>query len=251
MAVSPRCDVQYSGQKAVWQTMVFMKKFLTAVCTCLLILGAQVVDAQDRLSYREFQLGSDVVSIVKLIGTAPSDIKVIHQRPAVMHDLEWRPRYFSRSASAQTDPVDLILLRFIDDQLFRVVVDYAGGRTAGMTEGDMIEAIAATYGPASKVLATSSRVPTLDYGGVDAPIAIWADKESSITLFRVAYPVSFRLVVAFTSLDNLARTASAEAVRLDAKEAPQREIARQKKEDEEALTALKKAKIENTAVFRP
>ena len=88
-------------------------------------------------------------------------------------------------------------------------------------------------------------------GRVDAPIAIWADNESSITLFRVASPVSFRLVVADTRLDNLARTASAEAVRLDAKEAPQREIARQKKEDEEALAALKQAQIENKAVFTP
>lgn len=229
----------------------FMKNFLTAFCTCSLILAAQLVAAHDRVRYRGFQLGSDVASIVELIGTGPSDIKAIHDRPAVMRDLEWRPRYFSRSATAETDPVDLILLRFIDDQLFRVVVDYARDRTAGMTEADMIEAIAAIYGPASKVLATSSRVPTLDYGRVDAPVAIWADKESSITLFRVAYPASFRLVVALTRLDDLARTASAAAVQLDAKEAPAREIARQKKEDEEALAATKKANIENKAVFRP
>ena len=227
-----------------------MKNFLTALCTCSLILAAQLVTAQDRLRYREFQLGSDVASIVKLIGTAPSDIKAVHQRPAVMQDLEWRPRY-SRTAAAQTDPVDLILLRFVDDQLFRVVVDYARDRTEGMTEADMIEAIAAIYGPASKISATARRVPTLDYGGVDVPVAIWSDKESSITLFRVAYPASFRLVMAHTRLDNLARTAGAEAVRLDAREAPQREIARQKKESDEALAALKKAKTENKAVFRP
>ena len=88
-------------------------------------------------------------------------------------------------------------------------------------------------------------------GTADAPVAIWGGNESSVTLLRVAYPVSFRLVVAFTRLDNLARTASAEAVRLDAKEAPQREIARQKKESDEALAALQKAKTENKAVFKP
>ena len=48
-----------------------------------------------------------------------------------------------------------------------------------------------------------------------------------------------------------AMSSSAEAVRLDVKEAPQREIARQKKESDEALAALKKAKTENKAVFRP
>jgi hypothetical protein len=48
-----------------------------------------------------------------------------------------------------------------------------------------------------------------------------------------------------------AMSSSAEAVRLDVKEAPQGEIARQKKESDEALAALKKAKTENKAVFRP
>jgi hypothetical protein len=229
-----------------------MTNSLIAFCTCTLILSAQLLDAQDRLRYREFQLGSDVASIAKLIGTASSDVKLIHQRPAVMQNLEWRPRYFSRDVSAQqTDPVELIVFRFYDDQLFRVIVDYARDKTEGMTEADMIEAIAAIYGPASRVVPTAARIATLDYGGVDEPVAIWADNESSITLLRVAYPVSFRLVVAFRRLDNLARTAGAEAVRLDAKEAPQREIARQKKESDEALAALEKAKTENKAVFRP
>jgi hypothetical protein len=229
-----------------------MTNSLIAFCTCILILSAQLLDAQDRLRYREFQLGSDVASIAKLIGTASSDVKLIHQRPAVMQNLEWRPRYFSRDVSAQqTDPVELIVFRFYDDQLFRVIVDYARDKTEGMTEADMIEAIAAIYGPASRVVPTAARIATLDYGGVDEPVAIWADNESSITLLRVAYPVSFRLVVAFRRLDNLARTAGAEAVRLDAKEAPQREIARQRKESDEALAALEKAKTENKAVFRP
>jgi hypothetical protein len=230
--------------------MINMKNPLISLCACL-ILSAQLLDAQNQMRYREFQLGSNVASVAQVIGTAPSDIKLIHQRPAVMQDVEWRPRYFSRGASAQTDPVELIVFRFYDDQLFRVVVDYDRDRTEGMTEADMIEAIAAEYGPASKVLTTSNRTPTLDYGAVDTPVAIWGDNESSLTLLRVAYPVSFRLVVAFTRLDKLARTASAEALRLDAKEAPQREIARQKKESNEALAALKKAKAENKAVFRP
>jgi hypothetical protein len=228
-----------------------MKNSLIALCTCIVILSAQLLHAQDRMRYREFQLGSDVASVGKLIGTAASDVKLIHQRPAVMQDLEWRPRYFSRGALSQTDPVELIVFRFYDDQLFRVVVDYDRDRTEGMTDADMIEAITTEYGPASRVLPTPNRVPTLDYGTADAPVAIWGDKESSVTLLRVAYPVSFRLVVSLTRLDNLARSASAEAVRLDVKEAPQREIARQKKESDEALAALKKAKTENKAVFRP
>jgi hypothetical protein len=228
-----------------------MKNSLIALGAGILILSTQLLDAQDRMRYREFQLGSDVASIAKLIGTASSDVKLVHQRPAVMQSLEWRPRYFSKGVSPQTDPVELIVFRFYDDQLFRVVVDYDRDKTEGMTQGDMIEAITAEYGAPSRILPVAKGASTLDYGAPDAPVAIWGDKESSVTLLRVAYPVSFRLVVASTRLDNLARTASAEAVRLDAKEAPQREIARQKKESDDALAALEKAKIENKAVFRP
>ena len=233
------------------RSLIYMKNSLIALGAGILILSTQLLDAQDRMRYREFQLGSDVASIAKLIGSAPSDVKLVHQRPAVMKDIEWRPRYFSRGVSQQTDPVELIVFRFYDDQLFRVVVDYDRDRTEGMTATDMIEAITAEYGTASRVLPVANRAPTLDYGAADAPVAIWGDKESTVTLLRVAYPVSFRLVVALTRLDNLARTASAEAVRLDVKEAPQREIARQKKESDDAIAALEKAKTENKAVFRP
>lgn len=223
---------------------------IVAICTCLLILSAQV-HAQEGLRYRGFQLGSDLASVAKLTGAAPSQATVIHERPAVMRNLEWRPRYFSGGVSSQTDPVDLMVFSFYDDQLFRVVVDYDRHRTEGLTEGDMIEAITATYGPASKPLPKTSRAAAVQYGAPDTPLAIWGDTEYSVTLLRVAYPMTFRLVVAFTRLENLARTASAEAARLDAQEAPQREVARQKKEADEALAAQEKAKTRNKAVFRP
>jgi hypothetical protein len=228
-----------------------MKNSLMALFVSMLILSVQPVNAQDPMRYREFQLGSDVASVVTLIGAAPTVVKLLHQRPAVIEDVEYRPRYASRGAAPHTDPVELIVFRFYNGQLFRVVVDYDRNRTEGMTEADMIEAITAEYGPASRVLPAANRISTLDYGAADTPVAIWEGTESSVTLLRVAYPVSFRLAVAFTRLDNLARTASAEAVRLDTKEAPQREIARQKKESDEARAALQKAKTENKAVFRP
>ena len=72
-----------------------------------------------------------------------------------------------------------------------------------------------------------------------------------MTLLRVPYPEAFRLVVTSTRLDNLARQAIATAVQLDAAEAPQREIARQKKEASDSLAVQEKAKTENKALFRP
>jgi hypothetical protein len=230
--------------------MIGMRNSLIALSAWMLVLPVQPLGAQDQIRYREFQLGSDVASIVKAIGTGPSDLKVIHRRPAVLQNLEWRPRYFWRGLSPEIDPVELMVFRFVDDQLFTVVVDYAPDRTKGMSDADMIEAVSAAYGLAARPLASPNRMDTM-YGGLDAPIAVWGDSESSVTLVRSSYPGSFRLVVALTRLSTLARTASAEADRLDAKEAPQREVARQKKESDEALSALEKAKTANKAVFRP
>ena len=72
----------------------------------------------------------------------------------------------------------------------------------------MIAAISETYGPVSQVPSRRLGTPTVQYGFPDTPLAVWGDAEYSITLLRVAYPESFRLVVALTRLENLARTAT-------------------------------------------
>lgn len=52
-------------------------------------------------------------------------------------------------------------------------------------------------------------------------------------------------------LEALARTASAQAIRLDDREAPQRELARQKKEVAESRASEEKTRLVNKAAFRP
>ena len=221
-----------------------------ALFVCLSALCAQVA-AQEPVRYREFLLGSDLASVAKLAGAAPTGAKVIHARPALVQELAWRPRYYSSGASQPTDPVDVMLFKFYDDQLFMVVADYDRRRTEGMSPADMIAAISATYGPVSQVPSRRLGTPTVQYGFPDTTLAVWGTDAYSVTLLRVAYPESFRLVVALTQLENLARTATASAVRLDTDEAPQRELARQKKEAEESAAAQEKAKTENKAQFRP
>jgi hypothetical protein len=222
-----------------------------ALSICLAALCAQGIAAQEPMRYREFLLGSDLVSVAKIAGAAPSGAKVIHARPALMQELEWRPRHYSVGASPLTDPVDVMLFKFYDDQLFMVVADYDRRRTAGMSPADMIAAISETYGPISQVPSRRLGTPTVQYGFPDTPLAVWGTAEHSVTLLRVAYPESFRLVVALTRLENLARTATAAAVRMDTDEAPQREIDRQKREAAASAAAQEKAKTENKAQFRP
>lgn len=217
----------------------------------LLLVSAQTVNAQETFRYREFQMGSDLVSVAKLTSTPATAAKSIHTRPADMKDLEWRPRNYSGSASPQSDPVDVMLFRFYDNQLFKIIVDYDRRRTEGMSAADMIEAISATYGPVSQVPSRQYGTPTVRYGFPDTPLAVWGDADHSVTLLRVAYPAAFRLVVVSTRLDDLARAASVSALRLDAIEAPQRERDRQKREADASAAAQEKAKTENKAQFRP
>ena len=231
--------------------MVLNSRALT-LCVGLALLSMHAISAQDTFRYRDFQLGSNLDAVAKLTGTPAKGAKVIHTRPADMKDLEWRPRYYSGAAAQPVDPVDVMLFRFYDDQLFKVIVDYDRRRTEGMTAADMIEAISATYGPVTQVPSRQiGPAAVVQYAFPDTPLAVWGNADYSLTLLRVAYPASFRLVVASTRLEELARAASVAAVRLDAAEAPQRERERQQRETDAASAAQQKAKTENKAQFKP
>ena len=70
-----------------------------------------------------------------------------------MQELEW-PIWLSGGSSPQTDPVKTILFSFYNGELFRIVVNYDRDETEGLTSEDMIEAISAKYGTATRRAAT-------------------------------------------------------------------------------------------------
>jgi hypothetical protein len=71
-----------------------------------------------------------------------------------------------------------------------------------------------------------------------------------VVLYR-SYSSNFRIIVASPRLEALARTAGIEAIRLDDREAPKREVARQKKETDDLRASQEKARLANKAAFRP
>jgi hypothetical protein len=217
------------------------------------VLFGAVAAAQDLSRYREFELGSSVAAVATLTGVAGSELKVIHQRPARIQELTWRPRYGPRRPMvSDTDSVDRVVFDFYDDQLFRVTADYDRQQTEGLIDADMIEAISKVYGPPVTRTASSRRQPPAvgDDGAV--AIAEWSAAGKSAKLHRLpSYATTFRLVIAAEPIAALARTASARAVVLDAREAPQREAAREKKEADERRVADEKARLTNKATFRP
>jgi hypothetical protein len=218
-----------------------------------IVCSTHALDGQGPSQYRDFTLGSDLASVSDLAGVSASQAKTIHQRPAVLQDLEWRPsRWNVGSTAASTDPVEQIVFSFYDDQLFRVVVDYAHDRTEGMTDADMIEAISSAYGTPVKRIPAGARVASQVEVESGSVVARWGDDGHAVVLYRTSsYREVFRLIVTEPALDVLARKATTQAARLDEREAPSREIARQKKELDDGRAAAGKARVANKAVFRP
>lgn len=214
------------------------------------MLSMCVVQGQIEARYRVFQLGASLASVSEVVGVPASAAKTVHARPAILQDLEWRRPYALSGETA--DPVQGIAFSFCDDQLFRLVIDYDRDRTEGMTDADMVEGISTMYGAAAKPPVKTNRAPlaAIDQDS-GTPVARWGNAEYVAVLYRSSYASGFRLVVTSVRLNALARTAEAQALRLDEREAPQRERTRQKKEADDVRTSKEKARVANKAVFRP
>ncbi len=212
--------------------------------------SAPALGVPDLSRYRGFKFGETLPAVAKQAGLDVSEAKLIHARPAVIQELEWAV-WLSIGSSPRTDPVRTILFSFYNGELFRILVSYDRDETKGLSTEDMIEAFSAKYGnatkPANIEIAFSS---TQVYNDSEAVIARWEDPQYSFNLFRSSFQPTFGMVAFSKGLDALARTATAEAIRLDALEAPQREIQRQNQEDVRNRESLEKARQENRSKFR-
>lgn len=222
---------------------------LGVAATLVLMVSTTPLSGQESAHYRDFQLGSTLASVGSQTSVPVAEAKTIHTRPAMLQDLEWRRPY--TAATTAPDPVQRIAFSFYNDQLFRLVIDYDRERTAGMTDADMVDAISEVYGlvvkPTPKSIAASSRVDAES----GTRIAGWGSPEFGAVLYRSSYASGFRMIVTSVRLSALARTAEAQALRLDEQDAPQRERAREKKEADDARAAQQKARAANKASFVP
>ena len=216
------------------------------------LLLAPLMHAQDLSGYREFRLGSDLRFIANQTGMVISDAKTIHLRPALIQELEWHPGRQVGPASKEPDSVSEIRFSFYNGDLFEILVRYDRDKTEGLTDADLIAAISARYGLATRptrknITFSSSSV----YNDKERIIACWEDTQYSFNLYRSSFQPTFGMVVFSKKLDGLARAAIANAIRLDEQEAPQREIERKSVEDRESRLTLEKARLLNKAAFRP
>ncbi len=147
--------------------------------------------------------------------------------------------------------MEQVVFGFHDGRLFRVTVDYDREQTKGLIDADMVEAISAVYGPQVKPSVSRRRQAPSVYDDPGTPIAQWGNADTQSVVPIAWYATSFRLIVTAEPIAALASTAAARALVLDAREAPQREAAREKKEAEDRGAAEEKARSTNKATFRP
>lgn len=213
------------------------------------ILWTSSLWAADFSSYRGFQFGSSLAATAEQAGVKPSEAKLVHQRPALIQELNWRPGAPYQSVTDRADPVRESLLRFYNGELFQIVTTYDRQNVEGMTEADMVEAISRTYGTATK---PAVEIPYhSNYGDTASVIARWEDPEYSCSLVRTGDRTSYALLLSVKRLDSLAQAAIMEARRLDALEAPQRAIDLQKEQEAKRRLALDEARSVNLPNFRP
>jgi hypothetical protein len=213
-------------------------------------LFSTLATAQDLAKYRDFQFGMSLESVAKQIHMDVGAAKTTHQRPAVIQTLQWNQLSYSDRA-AKDRSLRSIRFDFYNGELSKMIVTYDPVRTDGLTTDDMIEAISAIYGPATKPEKTIAVSTSSTYADNEKVLACWEDAQYSYNLFRSFYGNAFGLMAISKKLDLMASDSGREADRLDKLEAPEKERAQQMKQEEDKRAAQEKARLTSKPNFRP
>ena len=224
----------------------FTRGSVSAAC---LFLSVSTVSSAELSRYREFELGASVAAVTAVTQNA-ARVKTVHSRPALLQELEWRPRYMAGAPRPDRDSIGEVVFSFVDDQLFKMSIAYAPDRTSGLTNEDVVDSLTAVYGAPSPPPAkrTTSSAEAWD---VPVIIAEWRHADTTVVLQRKHYNESFFLVITSLPLDKIASDAYATAVAMDEREAPEREAALLKKRTDDEKAAAETTRSTNKKAFRP
>lgn len=217
----------------------------------LAISPAAAAAAADLAVYREFRLGSTTADVIERAGAIDRDLKTLHQRPALLQELAWRPPYLLAGTASRRDSVRGVVFGFMNNRLFRIAVDYDSTRTEGMTSADMIASLVGIYGPSAPLPAPPARRAAASAFDATTPIARWRTGDTEAILQHASHANRFTLIIVTVPLDQQARKAQADAVVMDTREAPAREAAQAKAKVDAAKDAAQKTRTANKEAFKP
>jgi hypothetical protein len=178
-------------------------------------VSASVLGAQASTHYRAFRMGDDVLAVSRQIGVSSSAVAREPGRLDTITELRWRADYVRRGVEGPPDPVDRLIFSFHENRLFRIVIDYSSPRTEGMSEADMVAAVSRVYGPPNKRADPPDPVGLEPQRPADTVVAQWSGDEVRVALLALPGRTAFRMVVASTPLEKLARDAGAHEAAAD------------------------------------
>jgi hypothetical protein len=187
----------------------------TVLASLLLAMAPAGAIAQDRLQYRTYTLGDDLASVTLQAGLsvpAATDGPAAHD---AVQELRWQARHARRGAAPTGDPVERLIFSFYEQRLFRIVIDYAGDRTAGMTEGDMVTAVSRLFGTPTRRIASPTVVGSAPGQPAAGIVAEWVFGDQSVALIALQDGTTFRMIVSSARDEALALAAGADKVPTD------------------------------------
>jgi hypothetical protein len=219
---------------------------VTIFCFGALLLWTPMLWAQELANYRTFSLGTNLAAVLKHTDQRLADVKLIHERPALIQELTWWPPSLP-GTSFRSDTVEQIRFSFDNGGLYKISVTYDRGSTEGLTAADMMKAISAKYGPPTNVAPEADAAATTEYNSKGKPVASWEDLQYSFQLLRSSFTDGFELIICSKRANAEAEVSIAEAVKLEEREGPKREADRLKKETSD----LEVTRQKNQKDFRP
>jgi hypothetical protein len=218
----------------------------SALCLVVMLLMPLLLRAQDLSKYRDFSLGMSPAAVLKQTDLKMTDVKTLHQQPALIQELTWWLPMLP-GTTYQADSVREILFSFCNGQLYRMSATYDRTAIKGLTTEDLVQSITAQYGPSIKPPVRINVEKFEPQGPEDKVVAHWEDAQYSVSLNRSYFANGFTLVMYSLQANATADEAIAKAMQLEELEGPQKEVDRQKKEADE----LAAARVKNLQSFRP
>ena len=164
---------------------------VAAAASLVFILGGQSLVAQAPFQHQEYSLvcSAPVVGVV--------------DRPSVIHGLKWRARHMG-SGGTLVDSVQEVLFTFHNNELYQMVVSYDRGRTAGLSNDDVVDTFSAIYGvPLVRNARTARNGLSPDIGPGMTLLGQWEDARWLLTLQRNTYSAQYQLLVVSKALNRL------------------------------------------------
>jgi len=216
------------------------------LCLVALLLLTPLLRAQDLSKYRHFTVGMSLTKLLERTDQKMTDVKMIHNRPALIQQLTWWPPDVP-GTSVRADSVEQMLFSFYNGELYKISVTYDRPSTEGLTEADMVKSISAKYGPATIVAPEIDSATSDRYNSKQKPVASWEDAQYSFSLVRSSFGDALGLVAFSKRVNAQAELAIVEALKLDEQEGPKRDAERQKKQ----MDDLEIVRQKNQKSFRP